>query len=129
MDIHALHRQMVDHGRWKQDVVQRLERFDQWIQNHGLVSKQVRQCLEGAQTLLRSDAFTIACVGEFSRGKTELINALLVGDGQSRILPSEPGRTTMCPAEIYCDADNSNCVRSEERRVGKERRCGAMQEH
>lgn len=111
MDIHALHRQMVDHGRWKQDVVQRLERFDQWIQNHGLVSKKVRQCLEGAQKLLRSDGFTIACVGEFSRGKTELINALLVGDGQTRILPSEPGRTTMCPAEIYCDADNSNCVR------------------
>lgn len=111
MDIHALHHQMVDHDRWKEDVAQRLERFDQWIQNHGLVSKEVRQCLEGAQKLLRNDGFTIACVGEFSRGKTELINALLVSQNQARILPSEPGRTTMCPAEIYCDAEANNCVR------------------
>ncbi|MDQ2076587.1 dynamin family protein [Marinimicrobium sp. ABcell2] len=111
MDIQALHRQMAAYDRWKQGLEQRLTHFDQWIQNHGLVSKEVRQCLEGARKLLRGDGFTIACVGEFSRGKTELINALLVGESKTRILPSQPGRTTMCPTEIYCDAQRSNCVR------------------
>src|SRR5690606_21670403 len=54
-----------------------------------------------------------ACVGEFSRGKTELINALLYTEGGRRLLPSQPGRTTMCPTEIYWEPAGaySNCVR------------------
>jgi len=57
-----------------------------------------------AITAVKEDRLTIAIVGEYSRGKTELINALFFGDLGRRLLPSTPGRTTMCPVEIGYDA-------------------------
>lgn len=112
MDVKALHRQMATYNRWKRQLDERLQRFEVWGQSHSMVSPEVFRTLKRARKLLRNESFTIACVGEFSRGKTELINALLYTQGGRRLLPSQPGRTTMCPTEIYCDsgADN-NCVR------------------
>jgi replication fork clamp-binding protein CrfC len=52
---------------------------------------------------LRGDRLVIAFVAEFSRGKTELINAIFFSDYQRRLLPSEAGRTTMCPTELFYD--------------------------
>jgi len=45
----------------------------------------------------------LAFLAEFSRGKTELINAMFFSDFKQRLLPSDVGRTTMCPTEIYYD--------------------------
>jgi hypothetical protein len=42
----------------------------------------------------------VAFVAEFSRGKSELINAIFFAGYGSRILPSSAGRTTMCPTEL-----------------------------
>lgn len=53
---------------------------------------------------LSSDRLTVAFVAEFSRGKSELINAIFFGDTGQRVLPATPGRTTMCPVEIGFDA-------------------------
>jgi len=111
MDTRALYRHMSHYHLWRQDLSQRLRRFEHWVQTHGLVSDEVRQCLVQARQLLGSNDFTLVCVGEFSRGKTELINALLMDERKQRILPSHPGRTTMCPTEIYCDPDRPNCLR------------------
>jgi hypothetical protein len=112
MDVKALHRQMATYNRWKRQLDERLQRFEAWGQSHSMVSPEVLRTLKRARKLLRSESFTIACVGEFSRGKTELINALLYTQGGRRLLPSQPGRTTMCPTEIYYDAgDQNNCVR------------------
>ena len=52
----------------------------------------------------QADGITLAFAGEFSRGKTELINALFFADYGQRMLPSQAGRTTMCPTEIFFDA-------------------------
>jgi len=60
---------------------------------------------------LRTDTLVIALVGEFSRGKTELINALFFGDYNRRLLPSTPGRTTMCPTEILYNEKLDPCIR------------------
>ncbi|WP_369573843.1 dynamin family protein [Acidithiobacillus sp. IBUN Pt1247-S3] len=49
---------------------------------------------------VEQDNLRLAVVGEFSRGKTELINALLFADLGQRFLPSSTGQTTMCPVEI-----------------------------
>ena len=112
MDVKALHRQMATYNRWKHQLDERLQRFEKWGQSHEMVSIEVRKTLQRARQLLRNESFTIACVGEFSRGKTELINALLYTQGGRRLLPSQPGRTTMFPTEIYCDAgQDNNCVR------------------
>lgn len=112
MDVRALHRQMTQYNRWKRELDERLARFEAWGKQCNMLTKEVERTLTRARQLLRSDSFTIACVGEFSRGKTELINALLYTDGGRRLLPSQPGRTTMCPTEIYWDAQVPvNCVR------------------
>jgi hypothetical protein len=45
----------------------------------------------------------LAFVAEFSRGKSELINAIFFAEAGRRVLPATPGRTTMCPVELYHD--------------------------
>ena len=45
----------------------------------------------------------LAFLAEFSRGKSELINALFFSSFKERLLPSDVGRTTMCPTEIFHD--------------------------
>jgi len=103
---------MTQYNRWKRQLDERLQRFDAWGTSHQMLSSDVQRTLQKARQLLRGDSFTIACVGEFSRGKTELINALLYTEGGRRLLPSQPGRTTMCPTEIFWDASVPvNCVR------------------
>lgn len=54
---------------------------------------------------LKSDKLTVAFVAEFSRGKSELINAIFFADTGRRILPATPGRTTMCPVEMFYEPD------------------------
>ena len=49
---------------------------------------------------LSSDRLVLAFVAEFSRGKSELINAIFFADVGRRVLPATPGRTTMCPVEL-----------------------------
>jgi hypothetical protein len=61
--------------------------------------------------MLRADKLTVALVAEFSRGKTELINAIFFADTRQRLLPSEPGRTTMCPTELLYDAQLAPSIR------------------
>ena len=60
---------------------------------------------------LKGDRLMLAFVAEFSRGKTELINALFFYDFKQRLLPSDAGRTTMCPTEIDYDAGTEPYIR------------------
>lgn len=112
MDIKALHRQMAQYNTWKRELDKRLEAFCAWSDAHKMVTSDALRYLQRARKLLDGDQFTVACVGEFSRGKTELINALLYSEQTGRLLPSQPGRTTMCPTEIFWDESQPrNCVR------------------
>jgi hypothetical protein len=58
------------------------------------------QTLAALRHRLQADHLILAFVAEFSRGKSELINAIFFADTGQRILPATPGRTTMCPVEI-----------------------------
>ncbi len=112
MDIKNLHRQMAQYNTWKTQLDRRLQAFGEWCKSHQLVTDDAQRYLLRARKLLSAESFTVACVGEFSRGKTELINALLYSQTTGRLLPSQPGRTTMCPTEIFWDpAQPRNCVR------------------
>jgi hypothetical protein len=53
----------------------------------------------------------VAFVAEFSRGKSELINAIFFASYGRRIMPASAGRTTMCPTELGWDADVPPCLR------------------
>jgi hypothetical protein len=112
MDIKALQRQMAHYNTWKQQLDQRFATFLRWGDSHQLITRDALHSLHRTRALLAGEHFTLACVGEYSRGKTELINALLYTDGQPRLLPSQAGRTTMCPTEIFYDPEQPiNSVR------------------
>jgi hypothetical protein len=61
--------------------------------------------LAGLRERLSSEKLVLAFVAEFSRGKSELINAIFFADAGRRVLPATPGRTTMCPVELRFEPD------------------------
>lgn len=88
---------------WKHGLLEQIEAYRQWLSETQMASEDMLNRLVRASSALQQDELTIAFVGEFSRGKTELINALLLSNYQQRILPSKAGRTTMCPTELFYD--------------------------
>ncbi|MGE3928321.1 MAG: dynamin family protein, partial [Lautropia sp.] len=59
----------------------------------------------------RDDRMSVAFVAEFSRGKSELINAIFFAQYGQRVLPSSAGRTTMCPTELLFDGSQQVGIR------------------
>jgi Dynamin family len=98
--------QMRAYDRWKVDIAHAVNEYKQWLEDHRMGTPEVELRLHETLEGLRSDRLVIAFVAEFSRGKTELINAIFFSDYQRRLLPSEAGRTTMCPTELFYDQQN-----------------------
>lgn len=92
------------YSRWRQAVSENLLNLQNWLAENELGDAQSELRLQQLLERLREDKLIIAFVAEFSRGKSELINAIFFGDYGSRILPSSAGRTTMCPTELLFDA-------------------------
>ncbi|WP_193163861.1 dynamin family protein [Microbulbifer hainanensis] len=111
MEDAILRQHIADYDRWKKALDLQFATFNQWLQEHFPNSAGARQVVQQARALLAEDQFTLALVGEFSRGKTELINALLSHTYGKRLLPSKPGRTTMCPTEIFSDGGEQASLR------------------
>ena len=88
---------------WKQNRSRLLTRIQPWLKQQDLLTTEARNAIDRALRALRDDQVTVAVAGEFSRGKTELINALFFADQGRRLLPTDAGRTTMCPTEIFSD--------------------------
>ena len=93
-------RQVLAFNQWKKDIIREAVRFRNWLNEHHLMTDDLKEQIEEALQQLISDQITVAFAGEFSRGKTELINALFFSQYGRRVLPSTIGRTTMCPTEI-----------------------------
>ncbi len=100
----SLHKQIQAYDQWKTDLIRTIEEFQKWLdrQAENGVGEEALRIYETLEAL-RNDRLNIAFVAEFSRGKTELINAIFFADYQRRLLPSEAGRTTMCPTELFYD--------------------------
>jgi hypothetical protein len=88
---------------WRAHVAQTLEQYRGWAQEAELLDGAAEQRVARALARLRDDRLSVAFVAEFSRGKSELINAIFFADYGQRIVPSSPGRTTMCPTEFAWD--------------------------
>lgn len=101
--MERLDRQVDAYVAWKRDLIREINRYRSWLAHNRLNSETVDARLDRALKLLRTDHITLAFVGEFSRGKTELINSLFFSGYGQRILPSRAGRTTMCPTELFYD--------------------------
>ncbi|MFC0251483.1 dynamin family protein [Massilia consociata] len=99
------------YGAWRASVAQALEGYGAALRDAALIDGAGEQQLERALARLRDDRLSVAFVAEFSRGKTELINAIFFADYGQRILPSSAGRTTMCPTELLYDPALPPCIR------------------
>ena len=99
------------YGAWRERVAAALEQYRMWVQAAELLDGAAEQRLSHALARVRDDRLSVAFVAEFSRGKSELINAIFFADYGQRILPSSPGRTTMCPTELAYDAALPPCIR------------------
>lgn len=102
-DTDQLSHQVEAFTAWKQAIAREIARYRSWLNNRGLNNRDVDERLGAALKTLRYDRILLAFVGEFSRGKSELINAILGRHYGQRLLPTRIGRTTMCPTELFYD--------------------------
>ena len=96
---------------WREELRQGIENYHVWLDNHGHVDIQRSLRLYDLAESLRNDRMVLAFLAEFSRGKSELINAMFFSNFKQRLLPSTVGRTTMCPTELFHDAAEEPYVR------------------
>ncbi len=100
-------KQLHEYAQWREDIVQAIEMYREWRNRYGVSDVQSTDTVLNVLNGLNNDRVTLAFAAEFSRGKTELINALFFAESGVRLLPSSPGRTTMCPTELFYDEAGS----------------------
>jgi len=96
--------QMQAYGRWRGDLSTAIQKYQRWLDANKMSNSEMELRIFELLEALKSDNLTIAFVAEFARGKTELINAIFFSEYDRRLLPSEAGRTTMCPTELFYDS-------------------------
>ncbi|MDP2368632.1 dynamin family protein [Rhodoferax sp.] len=107
----SFNEQFDQHGTWRREFALRLKLLAEWMKDHELLDAAVEERLRRLETHVRSDKVMVAFVAEFSRGKSELINAVFFAGYGRRIMPASAGRTTMCPTEMSYDAEVPPCLR------------------
>ena len=107
----SFNEQFDQHGVWRRKFALRLKLLAEWMKVHDLLNAAVEERLQRLESQVRSDKVMVAFVAEFSRGKSELINAIFFAGYGRRIMPASAGRTTMCPTELGYDADVPPCLR------------------
>src|ERR1700682_3139744 len=99
------------YSAWREGVAVALESYQMWVNAAELTDAATEQRIARALARLGDDKVSVALVAEFSRGKSELTNAIFFPDYGQRILPSAAGRTTMCPTELMYDPAWPPCLR------------------
>jgi hypothetical protein len=92
-------------GGWRAALGERAEALARFLDEHDLAHGEAAEQIAALRERLGNEKLVVAFVAEFSRGKSELINAIFFADTGRRILPATPGRTTMCPVELGWRAD------------------------
>jgi hypothetical protein len=90
---------------WRTTLARRLDDVARYLADHEMVDAPAAAQVSAMRERLSNEKLVVAFVAEFSRGKSELINAIFFADTGRRVLPATPGRTTMCPVELAWDAE------------------------
>ncbi|MEO8752591.1 MAG: dynamin family protein [Casimicrobiaceae bacterium] len=96
---------------WRRRLSAGVSGLHDWLQEQDLADAQVDLRVQQLLERLHQDKLIVAFVAEFSRGKSELINAIFFADFGARLLPSSAGRTTMCPTELLYDGSRAPSIR------------------
>ena len=99
------------YGDWRRRLSAGILALHDWMQEEDLADGQVDLRVQQLLERLHQDKLIVAFVAEFSRGKSELINAIFFADFGQRLLPSAAGRTTMCPTELLYDPSRPPSIR------------------
>src|SRR5690606_3509640 len=83
---HAFGRRLRAYGDWRAELARTLGEYQAWIESEGLGSGEDDLRVYELIDSLRADKVVIALAGEFSRGKSELINAIFFADFRQRLL-------------------------------------------
>ncbi|MFJ5445836.1 dynamin family protein [Methylobacillus methanolivorans] len=103
MAENKLERHFQAYADWRKALVDTISDYRSWLNEQELNDAQIDLRLQQLLERLREDKLNVAFVAEFSRGKSELINAIFFAAYGQRLLPSSAGRTTMCPTELLYD--------------------------
>lgn len=107
----TIEQQITEFKLWREQLAQTLSDYRDWLDlNEETDSLQALRLFDLEESI-KNDRLVLAFVAEFSRGKTETINALFFSDFSQRLLPSDPGRTTMCPSELFWNASEEPCIK------------------
>jgi hypothetical protein len=108
---HSFNEQFDWHSAWRREMRLRVKVLADWLREQQLLDDGGEERMQRLTDLLRSDKVMVAFVAEFSRGKSELINAVFFAGYGRRIMPASAGRTTMCPTELGYEASLPPCLR------------------
>lgn len=93
-----------EYESWRSNIITTITQYRDWLTT-GPHSDSIQELrLYDMLELLARDQIVVAFLAEFSRGKSETINALFFADFNQRLLPSEPGLSSMCTSEIFWDS-------------------------
>ncbi|MDR2220948.1 MAG: dynamin family protein [Methylobacillus sp.] len=95
--------QISEYHQWRERLNSAIHAYRDWLEQTDTSDAMQDLRLYDLSQIVMKDRLLLAFVAEFARGKTETINALLSSNFRARLLPVEPGRTTMCPSEIFWD--------------------------
>ncbi len=90
---------------WRAELDRAVAHLGRSLAEQELLDATDQALLSALRERLASETLVLAFVAEFSRGKSELINAIFFADAGQRVLPATPGRTTMCPVELRYEPD------------------------
>jgi hypothetical protein len=102
--------QFIAYSDWRKTLAQSIEQYNSWLKEEELSDAQLEQRLMHLLDRLAEDKLNVAFVAEYSRGKSELINAIFFATYGKRLLPSSAGRTTMCPTELLYDKSKPSSI-------------------
>jgi len=95
----SLSTKITEYSEWRETLITTINEYIDWLGQTDSLNATQELRLYDIKEIIKKDQLVMAFLAEFSRGKTETINALFFPDFNQRLLPSSPGRTTMCPTE------------------------------
>jgi len=110
MSNDSLIAQFEAYGAWRTGLSGSINDYRNWLNEQELNDTQTDLRIQHLLDRLAEDKLNVAFVAEFSRGKSELINAIFFAGYKQRLLPSSAGRTTMCPTELLYDAGKPSSI-------------------
>ena len=103
--------QWTEQTAWRREFSFLLKLLSRWLKDNGLMEPGVQTSIQRLAHRAQASKVMVAFVAEFSRGKSEMVNALFFAGYGRRIMPANAGRTTMCPAEIGYDRQSAPTLR------------------